>query len=209
MFMSATIQTIVAGTPIHADSSWMPTNGNVNRSTQIPNATGIDAASTWPPSFCHQTSPRTSSIAPTVSATAAPSSSPRVSSPKREEGERRHEDAEEERDPAEARHRRDVQPPPLGPVDRAEDARNPADGRRQRKHDHEREHDRRRSPRGCREAPPTSRYELTSCRTAGRLRRRARARCSPSRSARGRPTRRRSGRPDGRGGSARCPPARR
>ena len=48
MFMSATIQTIVAGTPTQAGSSWMPTNGNVKRSIQTPNATGIAAASDLP-----------------------------------------------------------------------------------------------------------------------------------------------------------------
>src|SRR5207248_6611785 len=52
---------------------------NVKRCTQIPNPTGIEAAATWPASFCHQASPRKSSIAPTVVATAAPSSRPRVS----------------------------------------------------------------------------------------------------------------------------------
>ena len=32
MFMSATTQTIVAATPTHVGSSWIPTNGNVKRS---------------------------------------------------------------------------------------------------------------------------------------------------------------------------------
>ncbi len=46
MFMTATIQTTVSGLPTHGDSSWTPTNGNVKRSIQMPEATGIAAAPT-------------------------------------------------------------------------------------------------------------------------------------------------------------------
>ena len=120
MFMIATIQSIVAGIPTHAGSAWIPMNGNVKRSTQIPNATGIAAATSWPPSFCHQRSPRKSSSAPTTVATAAPSRSPRVSLLERQEGERRHEDPEEEREPAEPRDRQPVDAPLARRVDRAE-----------------------------------------------------------------------------------------
>ena len=79
MFMIATIHSTDSGIPTHSGSSWMPRIGNVKRCTQIPKPTGIAAAATWPPSFSHQRRPRKSSIAPTVVATAAPSSSPRVS----------------------------------------------------------------------------------------------------------------------------------
>ena len=36
MFITATIPTIVSGTPNHAGSAWMPTIGNVNCCTQTP-----------------------------------------------------------------------------------------------------------------------------------------------------------------------------
>jgi len=44
MFMIATIQTTVSGTPTHSGSWWMPTIGNVNRCTQIPKPVGIAPA---------------------------------------------------------------------------------------------------------------------------------------------------------------------
>ena len=59
-------------------------------------------------------------------------------------------------------------------------------------------------PPGWPEARPSP---ATSCRRACRLRRRARGRCSPSRSGRGRRRRQQWRRPGGRGGSFRCPPA--
>ena len=79
MFITATIQTIVSGTPIHAGTSTAPTNGSVKWSIQTPNAVGIAAARTWPASFGTGASPRKSSIAPTTQATAAPSRIPRIS----------------------------------------------------------------------------------------------------------------------------------
>jgi hypothetical protein len=79
MFMIATIQSTDSGMPSHFGSVCTPTIGKVNRCTQIPNPTGIAAAVTCPPSFSHQFSPRKSSTAPTIVATAAPSSRPRVS----------------------------------------------------------------------------------------------------------------------------------
>ena len=81
MFMIATIQRIVSGTPTHSGSACTPTIGNVKRWTQIPKPVGIAAAAIWPPSFSHQTRPRKSSIAPTRVATAAPSRRPLVSRP--------------------------------------------------------------------------------------------------------------------------------
>ena len=77
MFMIATIQRNVTGTPTHSGNSWMPRNGNVNRSMAMPNPSGIAAATLCPPSFAHHDSPRKSSTTPTKVATAAPSRIPR------------------------------------------------------------------------------------------------------------------------------------
>ncbi len=82
MFMIATIQSTERVIPRPRGSSWIPSTGNVKRWTQTPNATGITAAATWPPSFSHQRRPRKSSTAPTVVATAAPIRIPRVSRPR-------------------------------------------------------------------------------------------------------------------------------
>ena len=79
MFITATIQTIVSGTPIQGGRSTAPRNGSVKWSIQTPNAVGIAAASTCPASFGTGASPRKSSIAPTTQATAAPSRIPRIS----------------------------------------------------------------------------------------------------------------------------------
>ena len=81
MFMIATIQAIVSGIPTHSGSACTPRIGKVKRCTQIPKPVGIAAAAICPPSFSHQTRPRKSSIAPTVVATAIPSSRPFVSRP--------------------------------------------------------------------------------------------------------------------------------
>ena len=54
-----------------------------------------------------------------------------------EEGERRHEQTEEEREPAQARHRQLVDPPAARDVDDAEPPRHPSDGRRQQHDDGE------------------------------------------------------------------------
>ena len=77
MFMIATIQSMVAGTPTQSGSSWLPRTGNVKRSTLTPKPTTTPAAASCPPSFPHHGSPRKSSIAPTVVAMAAPSRIPR------------------------------------------------------------------------------------------------------------------------------------
>ena len=82
MFMIATIQASVSGTPAHSGSEWTPRSGNVKWRIQIPKPVAIPAAASWPPSFSHQVRPRKSSIAPTAVATAAPSSRPRVSPPR-------------------------------------------------------------------------------------------------------------------------------
>ncbi len=77
MFMIATIQMKVSGTPTQAGKSWMPRKGNVKRSIATPKPIGIAAATLWPPSFAHQCRPRKSSTTPTQVATAAPSRIPR------------------------------------------------------------------------------------------------------------------------------------
>jgi len=81
MFITATIPNTVKGAPTHSGSTCTPTSGNVNECTHTPNPVGITAAVTCPTSFCHHESPRKSSIAPTVVATAAPSRIPRSSPP--------------------------------------------------------------------------------------------------------------------------------
>src|SRR5439155_7349648 len=60
-----------------------------------------------------------------------------------EERERRHEDPEEEGQPAETRHRAAVEPASLGTVDDPEQSRHTAHGRREKHHD-----------RGCEQRPP-------------------------------------------------------
>ena len=115
----------------------MPTNGNVKRSTQIPNHVGIAAASSWPPSFSHQRSPRKSSIAPTVTATAAPSSSPRVS---RSSGRNASDGTKIPRKSASPPSRgigRRLSRRPPGVSTDAEQPRHPADRRREQHHDDE------------------------------------------------------------------------
>ena len=51
MFMIATIQSDRERDPDPSGSVWMPMNGNVKRSTQIPNPVATPAAASWPPSF--------------------------------------------------------------------------------------------------------------------------------------------------------------
>ena len=77
MFMIATIQSIESGMPTQSGSCWIPSSGNVKRSTWTPKPTAIAAAEIWPPSFPHHGRPRKSSTTPTKVATAAPSRIPR------------------------------------------------------------------------------------------------------------------------------------
>ena len=81
MFITATIQTTVRGTPTAAGRSTGPRNGNVKWSIQTPKKGGITAATTCPASLRPGASTRKSSIAPTTVATAAPRRTPRVSRP--------------------------------------------------------------------------------------------------------------------------------
>ena len=81
MFMTATIQSTVSGMPTTAGRSTGPKKGNVKWSIQTPKKGGIAAATTWPASLRPGLRTRKSSMAPTTVATAAPSSTPRVSFP--------------------------------------------------------------------------------------------------------------------------------
>ena len=48
MFMIATIQRMVSGTPTHSGSVCTPSTGKVKRCTQIPKPVAIAAAAIWP-----------------------------------------------------------------------------------------------------------------------------------------------------------------
>ena len=79
MFMIATIQTIVSGMPT-ADGQRMDADERESEPVDPDAEPGQNAAAAaWPPSFPYHGRPRKSSTIPTVTATAAPSSSPRFS----------------------------------------------------------------------------------------------------------------------------------
>ena len=124
MFITATIQSTVSGTPTQAGQ--VVDADEREREVVDPDPEdrpGSTAARTWPASFSHQRRPRKSSIAPTAVATAAPSRMPAHRPVEVEEGERRDDDPEEEREPAEPRDRDPVDAPLVGDVDDAEPAR--------------------------------------------------------------------------------------
>ena len=138
MFITATIQSIVSGMPTAAGRSTGPRNGNVKWSIQTPKKGGIDAATNWPASL--RPGAQHAEVVDRADDgrdRGAEQDAARLAA-ELEERERRHEDAEEDRDPAEPRHRVRVQPPRLRPVDDAEQPRHPADRGRQQDHDHER-----------------------------------------------------------------------
>ena len=139
MFMIATIQMIVSGMPTHAGSAWMPRNGNVKRSTQTPNHDrhrGGEqlAAELLPPAQPAEVVDRADG-----DGDGRAEQQPARVAVERQEGERRDEDAEEERDAAEPRHRGAVQAAAAGRVDDAEHPRHAADRRRQQHDDDERD----------------------------------------------------------------------
>ena len=140
MFMIATIQRIVSGTPTHSGRACTPRTGNVKRCTQSPKPVGIAAARTWPPSFSHQTSPRKSSIAPTVVATAAPSSRPRVSEPSGRNASAGTKIPKKSAIPPSRGTARRLSAARAGLVDDAEQPGHPAYRRRQEHDDHHRDH---------------------------------------------------------------------
>ena len=122
MFMIATIQMIVSGTPADGGSWWTPRNGG---GEDLP-------AELLPPAQ----PPEVVDRADRDGDGRAEQQSARVAA-ERQERERRHEDPEEERETAEPRHRRAVQAPAAGRVDDAEHPRHPADGGRQQHNDDE------------------------------------------------------------------------
>ena len=101
MFITATIQTIVSGTPIHGGTSTAPRNGSVKWSIQTPNAVGIAAASTWPASFT--TGDEAAEVVDRADDAGDCGAEQDAAHLAREieERERRDEDAEEDREPAE------------------------------------------------------------------------------------------------------------
>jgi len=131
MFMIATIQMIVRGTPTDADSEWMPRNGNVKRSTQTPNQVGTAAELLVP------AQPTKVVDRPDGDGDSRAEQQPARVLVEWEKGERRHEDAEEEREPPEPRHGRAIESSSARRIDDAEQPRHPADRRRQQDHDHE------------------------------------------------------------------------
>ena len=185
MFMIATIQIKVAGTPTQAGKSWMPRKGNVKRSTCDPGADRHRgrrrhlAPELRPPGQAAEVVDDPDAGRDRGSEQDSP-----VGAAQLEEGERGDEDPEQERDPAQPRDRPEVQPPAPHPAGRrrrgcARSARPPASERGRRRA-------RAGSPRGlpgCLAASATwATRHSTSCRTAGRLRRRGRERCSRGRS---------------------------
>ena len=139
MFITATIQITVSGMPTPAGRSTGPRNGNVKWSIQTPKKGGIEAATTWPASLRPGLSTRKSSIAPTTVATAAPSSTPRVSRP-----------SSRNASAGTKMPKKIASPPSRGigltfsrrlvrAVDDAEEPRHPADRGREQDHDQQRE----------------------------------------------------------------------
>ena len=203
MFITATIQTIVSGTPIHGGRSTAPTNGNVKWSIQTPNAVGIAAASTCPANLGRGASPRKSSIAPTTHATAAPRRIPRISL------ERSRKASDGTRIPMK------IARPPRRGIGRRFSRRSPGLSTTPRRRAMPPTAGVRRTTISRAIAAPyrtcgSSRSASTSAisfRTACRLHRRDPGRCTPSRSAPDRSRRRRSPHPGARRGCARFPRA--
>ncbi len=140
MFITATIATTVSVAPTANGSSWAPMNGNVKLCIQTPAPTGIAAAKTWPASFSHQRRPRKSSIAPTVVATAAPSRIPRISPPSgRNASAGTKTPMNSASPPSRGTPRGFARRPPSGRSTTPSRRAMPADRRRQRYDDHERD----------------------------------------------------------------------
>ena len=140
MFTSATNQRTVSGYWARPRSP-TPTNGRVMWSMVNPAATGTTAQQAWPSSLTGGLSPQTSSraprnamrIAPTISARACVSNVGQVV-------DHRHEEAGEDREPAQARRRRGVDAAPLRLGDRPDGPRE-ACGQRGERHDRDGGHD--------------------------------------------------------------------
>ena len=174
MFMTATIQRTVSGLPTHGDSSCAPTNGNVKRSTQMPEATGIGGGADLPGELLPPEEP--AEVVDRADGRRDGGAEQQAAHLVREldERERRDDDPEEEREPAELRDDPLVDASLARAVDDAEVARDVADDGRQQHDDEERE-------AGAVEdlrvrAKLVEHVRATSSRTGGRLRRRGRAR---------------------------------
>jgi hypothetical protein len=120
MFMTATIQSIVRGTPTTAGSSVGSRKGNVKVLIQTPKKGGIEVVDRADDGRHRRPEQDAARLTTEL-----------------EERERRHEDPEEDGDPAETRNGVGVQPARLRPVDDAEKASHPAHRGGQEDHDHE------------------------------------------------------------------------
>ena len=138
--MIATIQMIVSGTPDRTPgSAWMPRNGNVKRSTQTTEPRRHRGREHLAAELLEPAQPAEVVDRADGDGDGRAEQQPARVAAERQERERGHEDAEEEREPAEPRHRRAVDPAAAGRIDDAEKARHPADRRRQQHHDDERD----------------------------------------------------------------------
>ena len=205
MFITATIQSIVSGTPTAAGRS----TGAEERKREVVDPDAEEGRDRGGDELAGELAPRREHAEVVDRADdgrdrRAEQHSPRFPA-ELEERQRRHEDPEEEREPAEPRDRVDVQPPALRPVDDAEEPGHAPHRRRQQDHDHERDGravenlgvspEARSSPSLLRPVQPVACVAQ------------ARARCSPCRSARGRSRRTRCERRDAPRARARSLPA--
>ncbi len=129
MFMTATIQTIVSVTPIQAGRSTTPTKGNVKWSTQTPKAVGNRRREHLAGELGQgREAAEVVDGAHDARHGGAKEDAAHLAG-EVEERERRHDDAEEDREPAEPRDRTPVESALVGRVDDPEQARHAADGR--------------------------------------------------------------------------------
>ena len=139
MFMIATIQITVSGAPTQTGSVWMPMNGNVKRLDPDAEADGDHGRDDLAAELLEPAQPAEVVDRADGDRDRGADQQPARLAAEVHERERRHEDPEEERDPAEARDRPHVQPPAARRVDDAEPPRHPADRGREQHDDHERE----------------------------------------------------------------------
>ena len=139
MFITATIQRTVSGTPTQAGRSTAPTNGK--REVVDPDAErGRDRRGQHLAGELRHRREAAEVVDRADDARDRRADHDAAHLARQvEEGERRHEDAEEDREPAEPRDRAPVEPPPVRLVDDAEEPRHAADRGRERDHDHERD----------------------------------------------------------------------
>ena len=156
MFITATIQT---HRQRHADRGGQVDDAEEREREVVDpdaeEAAGSTRRSTWPASFRPGFSTRKSSIAPTTVATAAPSSTPRVSRPSSRNASAGTKIPKKIASPPSRGTGLHVQAPPPGLVDDAEQPRHAADRGRQQDDDQQREQRSRREPRDGRAARPS------------------------------------------------------